>query len=260
MRALWSGILSFGLVNLPVKLYSASKERALKFRLIAKHDQHPITSVRVRHGTREEVPYKDLVRGYEYKKGHYALLTKEDFQRVAPQKQKVFAILQVCRQEDIPLEYYDKPYYLEPDDTAAKAYALLRAALKRADQVAIGRILFKDREHIMAIKPEENLLVACQLRYQEQIQAPVGLRIPERTKYSEAELEVTLALLAQLQHPFAPEQYEDTYSKELAQLIQARAKGLRLKPTTPLSPPKRTQMKDLLHVLRASLKQEQITH
>lgn len=256
MRALWSGSLSFGLIHIPVKLYSASKEQSLRFKLLDKHGPCPVSYARICRRTNKEISYEDIVRGYEYKKGDYVILTDEDLKRVRPRRQKIIEIVHFSDEQEIDPAYYEKPYYIEPDPKAQKAYVLLRAALKRAEKVAIARLVLRDKEYVTAIQPRGNALVLHQLRYQDEIRPVQGLRIPERASYSEQELQITLMLIKQLGAHFQAQQFHDTYSEELSRVIKARAKGQELS-RTPLPPaPSPTSMRDLMTMLKKSLEQE----
>jgi DNA end-binding protein Ku len=260
MRALWSGSLAFGLINIPVKLYSASKDRALKFKLLDKHGLHPVSYMRVRQGTHEEVPYEDIVRGYEYKKGDYVVLTDEDFKEASPKKTETIDIVNFADHEDIDSSYYEKPYYLEPEKGAAKAYVLLREALKRSGKAAIARFVMKEKEHIAAVIPHGNALVLHVLRFEDELRSAKELNIPTRAEYSSRELDVALDLIKQLEKHFKASEYADTYAEELERFIKKKVKKGK---TAKVEKPRKSEeilgesnMKDLMALLKKSLEKE----
>lgn len=252
MRAIWSGALSFGLINIPVRIYSASEERALKFRLLDKHGHCPISYAKICRNTGREVKYEDIVKGYEYQKGDYVILTDEDFRKASPKKTKAIEIESFVEEGEIEAKLVDKPYFIEPDKKAEKAYVLLREALRRSKKVGIGKIVFKDREHLVMVKPEGSALLLVTLRYVDELRSPEDLHIPEKATYSKKELEMALTLIDQLQEHFKASQYKDTYTKELKKVIEKKAKGkpIRVK-EEPV--PTFTEMNDLMNTLKKSL-------
>ena len=252
MRALWSGLLSFGLINIPVKLYSASEERKLKFRLLEKHDLCPISYARMCRSTNKEVKNEDIVRGYEYQKGDFVILTDEDFQKASPRKTKTIEITSFVDEKEIEPQYFKSPYYIEPDKHAEKAYVLLREALKKAGKVAVARVVLRDREHVAIVKAESQALILVELRYQDELREPQGLNLPETATYSNKELDIALLLIGQLEQPFEPSAYHDSYTEELEKIISEKAAG---KPVhiSENAPAATTDMRDLMDMLRKSL-------
>lgn len=251
MRAIWSGSLSFGLVNIPVRLYSASRERALSFRLLDKKHHSPISYKKVRRDDNQEVEQKDIVKGYEYEKGEYVILEPEDFKKASPKKTQALEIVQFVDAGDVEAVYFDKPYYLEPDERAAKAYALLRDALKQAGKAAIADYVIKDKEHIGLIEPQGNLLSLIQLRYKDELRAP-EIALPKGKEYSEKEMKLALSLIENLAGDFDPEKYKDTYTDELMKVIEAKAKGKRIT-IGKEEAPQATSTADILKALQKSL-------
>jgi DNA end-binding protein Ku len=255
MRSLWSGSLSFGLVNIPIKLFSASVDRALSFKLFDKHGNCPVSYVRVCRASGKEVSYEDIVKGYEYQKGDYIVLNEEDFKKAAPRKTDLIQILQFSDMSDIDPKYYEKPYYIEPDKKAAKAYVLLREALAKSKKVAIAKFLMREKEHIAAIRPEGDILVLHQLRYEDEIRKDPDAAIPKST-YSKEELDVALALIKKLGKKFDAGKFRDTYTEELMEVIKAKAKGKKAKVSIKSPYAKTTEMKDLMKLLKKSLEKE----
>jgi DNA end-binding protein Ku len=255
MRAIWSGALSFGLINIPVRIYSASEDRALKFKLLDKHGHCPISYAKVCRGTNKEVKYEDIVKGYEYQKGDFVILSDEDFKKAAPKKTKAIDIVSFTEETEVPTKYISKPYFIEPDSKAEKAYVLLREALKRAKKVGIAKFVFKDKEHIGLVKPEGNALVLIQLRYEDELRSPEDLKIPSKAEYSKKELDIALMLINQLEEHFNAKDYHDTYTEELQKVIDKKARGKPIKIDTdePVAVP--TDMRNLMSMLKQSLEQ-----
>ncbi len=253
MRAIWSGAISFGLVNIPIRLYSGSEERELNFDLLHKKDLSPIRYARICRSDGKEIPYEDIVKGYEYQKGDYAVLMDEDFEKVNVKKTKSIEIEEFVFEKEIDAVYFDKPYYLEPEEGAKKAYAVLREALLRSKKVAMARFVLRNRERIGVIKVRNNMLVLDQMRYQSEIKDPKDLSLPEKNLAPAKEINIALSLIEQLTGPFKPEQFKDEFSKELKKVISAKAKGRRVKVVG--KEPVPTKVPDLLKVLQKSLEQ-----
>ena len=165
MRSIWKGALSFGMIHIPVRLYSASKSRELKFKLLHKKDLSEIRYARICKADGKEIPWEEIVKGYEYQKGDYVVLTEEDFEKADIKKTRTIEILDFTDENEIDTLYYSSPYYLEPEKGAGKAYALLREALKRSKKVAVGRFVFRHHEHLGVVRPHGDLLVLHQLRH-----------------------------------------------------------------------------------------------
>ncbi len=253
MRSIWSGAISFGLVNIPVKLYSPVQERQLNFDLLSKEDYSPIKYLKVRRSDGKEVSYRDIVKGYEYAKGDYVILTEEDFKKTNVKKTKTIEIVDFAQETDIDSMLFDKPYYLEPAKGAEKAYSLLREALRRSKRVGVARFVLRTREHLGVIKPEGKVIVLNQLRYKDEIRDPNDLKIPEQQKLENREIELALKLIDELTKPFKPEAYKDTYTEELKEVIQKKAEGKEIVPKG--NEPEPTEIPDLMAVLRKSLEQ-----
>jgi DNA end-binding protein Ku len=253
MRAIWSGSLSFGLVNIPVKLYSAIQEKELKFHLLHEKDFSPIRYARVCRANGEEVPYEEVVKGYEYKKGDFVVLEDEDFEKASPKKTKTIDIHEFVAEKEIDPIYFDKPYYLEPDKESEKAYMLLREALEISKKVAIASYVLRNREHIGIVKPYDKVIVLNQMRYAEEIQKPDKLELPE-SKAKGKEVDMALKLIDQLSEKFKPETFHDTYVKEMKAVIESKAKGQTIKVKE--GAPEPTRVPDIMQLLRASLERK----
>ena len=255
MRAMWSGAVSFGLVNIPVRLYSATGgEAKLEFDLIHEKDKSPIRFARICKVEGEEVPYQELVRGYEYSDGEYVILTDEDFQKADVTKTRSIQIMDFVKETEIDDIFFEKPYFLEPDKGAAKPYALLREALRQSGMVGIASFVLRNREHTAAIRPSGDVLMLDQLRYASEIRSPESLKLPEASDIDKRELDLALALVNQLTDKWKPEKYHDTYTEELRRLIEEKAQGR--VPVPKGEEPKPTEVVNLMDVLKKSLEQQ----
>lgn len=256
MRAIWNGSISFGLVNIPIRLYSAAEERALSFHLFDKHDMCPVSYKKVCRDDDKTIDAKDIVKGYEVEKGRYVVLEKEDFKRANARKTETIDIVQFSDIGEIDPTYFDKPYYLEPERKATKAYALLRDALKKAGKAGIAQYVLRDKEKIGALVVEEDILILIQLRYQDEIRDPSALHIPGKASYAAKELHMAEALIDDMAKPFDPKKFKDTYTSELLKVIKAKSKG-KLKEAAVKSPIQPTDVDDILAALRKSIEEHE---
>lgn len=252
MRALWSGSISFGLVNIPVKLYSGSESHGLDLDMLRRKDLSPIRYARIAKVDGKEVPWEEIVKGYEYEDGDYVILDPEDFEKANVEKTNTIDIESFTEETEIDTIYYDKPYYLEPQKGSLKAYALLRKALKQSGMVGIGTFVLRNREHIGVIKSYEDLLVLNQLRYHDEIRDHSTLKLPEENLVQEEEMKIAQKLIKQLTKKFKPEKYKDTYIVDLKKVIEAKAKGKELK--RPKKVEEKGEVADLMSLLKKSLK------
>jgi DNA end-binding protein Ku len=251
MRAVWTGSLSFGLVNIPVRLYGASEERALNFRLLDKINLSPISYQRVSSSDNRVVDQKDIVRGYEVN-GRYVVLDEEDFKRADSRKVETIEIVQFADPKDIDPEYYDKPYYIEPQKKSAKAYALFRDALQKSGRVAIARYVLRDKEHVGAISTDGRILILEQLRYLDEIRSSRGLDVPQKSGYVDREMQMALALIDSQTRSFDPKDFKDTYAQQLRRLIEEKARGKKPK-VREKKPVEATDVSEILEMLKKSL-------
>jgi DNA end-binding protein Ku len=251
MRSIWSGAISFGLVNIPVKLYSASGESALDFDMLAKPDLSRVKYKKVAASDGREVEQKDIVKGYEYQKGLYIIMEDEDFEKANVKKSRTIEIVKFVNESEIDPIYYEKPYYLEPDKNAEKPYSLLREALRQSRKIGVARHILRNREHIVALKPVGDVILLNQMRYYDDIRSYNELNLPDSVKLSENEIEMAQLLIEQLTTPFEPDKFHDTYTEELKQVIEAKANGKPIKSVEAALEP--TRVDDLMAVLKASL-------
>ena len=251
MRSMWKGSIGFGLVNIPVKLYSATEESTLPFVTLDKKDHARIRYKKVNENTGKEMKAEEIVKGYKIG-GQYVIVEDEDFQKAMPEKYDHLEITQFVYEKEIDAVYYEKPYYLDPDKTGAKAYVLLRDALKKEGKAALGPLVYHNREWVCLIKPMKDILVMHRLRFSDEIRSEEGLVIPQTTIKPE-ELKMASALIAQLTKPFKPEEYKDEFSEKLLKVIEAKAKG-KASTVKPLKVVHSATTEDLMQKLKASLK------
>jgi DNA end-binding protein Ku len=251
-RALWSGSISFGLVNIPVKLVSAAKERALKFRMLAKDDLCPISYKKVCREDDKTVTQDEIVKGYEVEKGKYVVLEPEDFKRASAKKTELIDIVSFSDERDIDTKLFDKPYYVEPEKKSAKAYALLRDALAKSGKVGVAKFVMRDKEHLGVLRPDGKILILDQLRYLDEIRDPEEVTLPAKADYSKKEFDLAMTLIDSQTEAFDPKDYKDTYTDELWKVIKAKAKGKleRIKEPEGVEP---TDVTDILEMLKKSL-------
>ena len=251
MRALWKGSISFGLVNIPVKMYVASHEKEFKFVMLHKKDLSQIRYARICKNEDKEVPWDEIVKGYEYEPGEFVVLNEEDFKKANLTKSKAIEIIDFVKEEEINTVFYSKPYFLEPEKNAHKAYALLREALKKSKKVGIAKFVIHNREHIAVIKPFEEAIILNELRYVEEIIEPQDLNLPQKEKVATKELEVALKLIDHLTADFQPKKYKDTYTEEIKNIINQKAKGRKIHPKG--QEPRPSKVQDIMSLLKASL-------
>lgn len=254
MRSIWSGALSFGLINIPVYLYSATEEHPVSFDLLHKTDLSPIRYARICKKEEKEIPYEDIVKGYEYQKGEYVVLEESDFQQIAAQKSGSIDILHFANEEEVDSIYFDKPYFLEPGKGASKAYALLRDALQQSAKVGIIRFVFRNKEHIGLIKPHFEVLVLNQMRFASEIRSIKGLNLPGEGESSKKEVEMAIKLIDQLTESFDPNVHQDHYLKDLKEMIERKVRGIE-----PMKKKKAvkssSKVHDILSLLKESLEE-----
>lgn len=252
MRAIWSGSLSFGLVNIPVKLYSGSESNSLDLDMLRKSDLCPIKYLRVCKLDNKEVPYDEIVKGYEYTDGEYIVLTDKDFENASLETTHLIDILDFVDENEIDTRYFEKPYYLEPDKSGPKAYALLREALKKSGKVGVASYVLRNRGSLGIIKPLDDLLILNQIRYREEVRGAGELKLPASENLREQEITLALSLIDQLTAKFDPAKYKDSYIEDLKQLIEEKAHGQ--KPKIAAKAPQPSNVTDMMALLKESLK------
>ncbi|GAA4334179.1 Ku protein [Flaviaesturariibacter amylovorans] len=247
-RPIWSGTISFGLVNIPVKLLSAVQSEELPLHMLSRKDMAPIKYARIDSKTGEEVDWKDIVKAYEYAKGKYVPVEEEDFEKASPQKSKSIDIVQFVKAEEIDPIYFEKPYYILPAKGGEKTYRLLVKALEEAGTVGIAEFMLRNREHVCAIKPYKGVLMLDQMRYQDEIREVPAV---DAGRVAEKELQLALKLIEHLTETFDPAAFKDDYIASLKKVIKAKAAGKHIRIAEPEE--RSATVKDLMEVLRQSL-------
>jgi DNA end-binding protein Ku len=254
-RAIWSGSISFGLLNVPVRLYSAVARRGISLREIRQSDGARIRHRRVAEGTDEEVPYEKIIKAFEVTKGNYVPLEKDEIEALAPKKTRAIEVQDFVDLDEIDPIYFDSPYYLGPADGAEKAYSLLASALQKSGKVAIARFVFRNKEHLAAIRAGNGVLTLTTMRFADEVVPPGELDdvIPEeKPKVGKREVEMAEKLIDSLTRDFDPTAYRDEYREELMSLIERKAEGKEV--VTPEAPePEATSAPDLMAALEESI-------
>jgi len=254
MRAIWKGSISFSLVNIPISLYPATRTEELKFRLLRKNDLSPISYKRVAEADGKEVPWEEIVKGYEYEKGQFVILKDEDFKRADVKATQSVEIMEFVQLKEIDPIFFDKPYYLEPQKQGEKAYALLRDALKESDKVGIAKVVIKTREHLAAIKPEKKELVLELMHFADELVEPNHLHIPGQISLPGREVSMATELINRMTGHWDPNKYEDEYKNALLDLIHKKIEhGGEISEAVPTGKPRGTKVIDLVSVLKESL-------
>lgn len=249
-RSIWSGAISFGLVNIPVKLQSAVQDDNIDFDMLSKDDMAPIRYARIDSKTGEEVAYKDIVKGFQYAKGKYVVVTDEDFEKARPDIAKSIDILQFVKEEEIDPIYYEKPYFIVPAKGSEKSYKLLLKALDETKTVGVAEFMLRNRAHICILKNHEGVLLLNQLRYHEEVRELPDVKTGTE-RITPKEIQLATKLINQLTESFNPAAYKDTYIAELKKVIKAKAAGKNIRIAEPRQIP--AEVRDLMEVLKESL-------
>lgn len=254
IHSMWKGSLSFGLVNIPVEMRQASRGHEFKFILLHDADYSPIRYARICREGNHEVPWEHIVKGYESEKGKFIVMSDDDFEKASTKRTDSIDIKQFVDEDEIDPIYFEKPYYLEPQKGASKAYALLVAALKKSKKVGIGIYVLHQRQHLGLIKAQGNLLVLIQLRYENEIIDASNLKIPKSAALA-TEVLMAVKLIENMSAAFLPEKYKDSYTEEMRKIIKRKAKGEKI-----VIAPKKQQavakVYDLMSALKASIKEK----
>jgi DNA end-binding protein Ku len=255
-RAIWKGSISFGLVNIPIALYPATRREEFKFRLLRKGDLSPVNYKRVAEKDGREVPWDQIVKGYEYEKGKYVVLKDEDFERVDLEATQTVDIQDFVDQEEIDPVFFYKPYYLEPQKGGDKAYALLRDALKDSNKVGIAKVVIKTRQYLAGVKPEDGALVLELMHFADELADPGKLHLPKKTEVGKREINMAKSLIDSMSSKWNPEKYKDDYREALMEVIEEKVEaGGKEIEEKPKKAPKPTKVIDLVSVLQKSLEQ-----
>lgn len=252
MRAIWTGSIGFGLVNIPIKMYSAVQDSSLDLDMLDSKDHSNIKFKRVNEKTGREVSWENIVRGY-YIDNKYVVLDKTDFEKASPEKTKHIEIKHFVDETEIDSIYFEQPYYLQPDKTGTRAYSLLREALKKTSKAGVALFVMRDREHLCIIKSKDDVLVLNRIRFEEEIRTTEELDLPA-TKSKPDELKMAVTLINQLSGKFDIKKYRDDYTERLLKIIKAKSKGKAM-PYTPMKVV-HSRTKDLMEQLKASLSEK----
>jgi DNA end-binding protein Ku len=253
-RAIWSGAISFGLVNIPVKLYSAVSRKTVRFHQLDGSDKQRIQQRRVNPRTGEQVPYDNLVKGYEVGPDRYVVITPDELDAVAPEKTRTIEIEDFVELSEIDPIFYDHPYYLAPDKSATKAYRLLLDAMRESGKVAIARVVLRSKEHLVAIRPRDDVLTMETMLFADEVIPPDHLEeMPAdgKAKTTERELEMAQQLIDSLSSDFEPAKYRDEYRERVLELIERKAGGEEVVVEAPSEEPQ--PVPDLMAALEASV-------
>jgi DNA end-binding protein Ku len=224
----------------------------ISFDMLSKKDMGKIRYARIDTKTDKEIPWKDIVKGFEYAKGKYVIVDNEDFEKASPEKSKSIDIVQFVKQEEIDPMLYEKPYYIIPAKGGEKAYKLLLKALEKSGTIGIAEFMLRNREHVCAVRVYNNVLLLNQMRYQEEIKEVPEMEEPKKENITDKELQLAIKLIDQLKEKFNPAAFKDTYVSELKKIIKAKAAGKQIRVA---EEPKKTTgaVKDLMEVLKQSL-------
>lgn len=251
MRAIWNGAIGFGLVNIPIKLYSATEESNLDLDMLDKEDLSNIQFKRINAKTGKEVKYENIVKGYKLE-DQYIVLTEEDFNEVSPEKSKILNIKQFVNIQEIDSAYFETSYFLEPQKNGEDAYRLLLNALIKTKMAGVGTFILREKEILCLVRPyEDKILMVNRMRYPEELRSFEDLKLPSAKKPQTEELKMAESLIKQLQTTFDPDKFKNTYNEDLMKIIEAKAKGKTKK--TEAKEEVSTTATDLMAQLKASL-------
>src|ERR1700746_727630 len=255
-RAIWKGSISFGLVNIPIALYPATRREELKFRLLRKNDLSPVNYKRLAEKDGKEVPWNRIVKGYEYEKGKYVVLKEENFQRVDLEATQTVDIQDFVDQREIDPIFFYKPYYLEPQKGGDKAYVLLHETLAKTGKVGIAKVVIKTRQYLAGVKAQDGVLVLELMHFAEELAESDKLRLPKKIEPGKREINMAKALIDSMSSKWNPKKYHDDYREALMEVIEEKVEaGGKEIEEKPKKAPKPTKIIDLVSVLRKSLEQ-----
>ena len=251
-RPIWSGTISFGLVSVPVRMFSATESKELRFHFLDKRDLQPIGYEKVRRDTGKPVDPDDIVRGFEVEKGQYVTLEEEDLDRLDIELTKTIDILDFVDLDEIDPIYFRKAYYLAPQEGAEKPYRLLVRALEETGKVGIAKVVIRNKQHLAALRSWNGTLVLETMYYADEVRQPE--KVDGKARLQKPEVDMAKSLVENLSEPFKPDKYDDTYRKELLDLLRAKARG---KPLPEPEAAEEGEVVDLLAALRESVDRTQ---
>lgn len=255
MASIWKGALTFGLVNVPVELKTAVRSDHISFRMLHEADMAPIKYERLCSAEGEPVPWNEIVKGYEYEKGKYVVLTPEDFKAAALESSRTLDIMDFVKQEEIDPRYFDTPYYLVPGKGGERAYALLREAIRATGAVGVGKIIIRQKQHVAGVKVVGDALVLELMRFQHELVDTGEYAFPSAENVRPQELQMAEQLIGNLTEAWEPDKYHDEYEENLMRIIRAKAKGQKITLEAPEAPAADAKVLDLMERLKESLEQ-----
>ena len=254
MRALWKGSIAFGLISIPIGLFPATRREELRFRLLRASDLSPVNYKRVAEADGKEVPWDQIVKGYEYDEGKFVVLKEEDFKRVDVEATQTVDIIDFVNLSQINPMFFHKPFYMEPAKAGTKAYALLRDALQATGRVGIAKVVIKTRQHLAAVKPNEKALTLELMHFADELMGTDALRLPGKSEIRKGEMEMAKALIDQMTDTWQADKYKDDYESALLRVIEQKVKsggrGLKAPKAKPAPP---ANVVDLMDILQKSL-------
>jgi DNA end-binding protein Ku len=253
-RAIWKGSLSFGLVNIPVELHTAVRSHRPKFRMLHAKDKSPVRFERVCIRDGSPVAWEDLVKGYEYEKGHFVVVTQDDFKAAALEKTRTVDIVDFVDAADVDDRFFETPYYLVPDRGGERAYALLREAIRESKRIGVAKFILRDAQHLAAVEAIGDALVLTVMRFADELVDVSQFELPSTGKVRKAELDMAKSLVGSLAAAWDPSKYTDQYRDNLLKIIKAKVKGTRPELEAE-EEPRRAEVVDLMERLRRSLGQ-----
>jgi DNA end-binding protein Ku len=267
-RVIWKGSISFGLVHVPIALCTGEEHDELHLSLLDRRDMSPVGYKRVNKSTGEEVPPEEIVRGYEYEKGHYVVLSDEELRQANIEATQTIEIVDFVSAEEIPLIFYERPYFLEPDKRGEKGYALLRETLRRTKKAGIAQVVLRNRQHMAVLLPYENILLLNLLRYQDELRSPADLKVPKEDLSAlglkKQEVEMAERLVESMVTKWEPEKYHDDYRDDVLAMIDEKIKSGDtevLKEVFPEAPARKgAEIIDLMAALKKSVQEREKAH
>jgi DNA end-binding protein Ku len=253
-RALWKGSISFGLVNIPIELHTAVRDHRPHFRMLHAKDKSPVKFQRVCIRDGHPVSWDDLVKGYEYQKGHFVVLTKEDFEAAAVEKTRRVDIIDFVKAEEIDDRFFETPYYLVPSKGAERAYTLLREAIRESGRIGIAKFILRDAQHLAAVEAIQQAIVLTVMRFADELVDVGQFELPGDSGIRKSELDMAKALVDNLAAEWNPAKYTDEYRDNLMKVIRAKVKGKPIK-LEAAAEPRQAEVVDLMERLRRSLEQ-----
>ncbi len=250
MKAIWKGSINFGLVNIPVKLYSATEQSTLELDMLDRRDMGKVRFKRVNENTGKEIEWGNIAKAYMLD-GEYIMLDDEDFEAAAPEKSKTIDISNFVDEREIDTIYFENSYYVEPEKQGVKAYALLREALAKSGKVGIAQFVMRTAATLAVLKPKDTVLVLSKIRFAQEVRSIEALKLPPKSVVKADELKMALSLINQYSSPFEIEKYKDEYADALLKVVKARAAGKKGKVRKLI--PKESPAQNLMEQLKASL-------